>query len=119
MSNLARKIQEQRNHEQQNETSVQTVVRHKARITVGEKILMVAFALVMTVLAATIVSNQYAIYEANKDIQIVESSISDQNKVNNDLKVEVSELSTYERIWQKASELGLKLNENNVKVVQK
>ncbi|WP_108669791.1 cell division protein FtsL [Peribacillus acanthi] len=119
MSNLARKMHEQRSFEQQPETSVQTVVIHKARITIGEKILMIAFAIVLTVLAANIVSNQYAIYEANKEIQVVESTISDQIKVNNDLKVEVSELSTYERIWQKASELGLKLNENNVKVVQK
>ncbi|WP_316252525.1 hypothetical protein [Bacillus aquiflavi] len=30
----------------------------------------------------------------------------------------MSELSTYERIWEKAQKLGLKLNENNVKVVQ-
>ena len=39
-------------------------------------------------------------------------------KKNNDLNVQVSELSSYERIWAKASELGLTLVDNNVKVVQ-
>ena len=38
-------------------------------------------------------------------------------KQNNELKLQVTELSAYDRIWTKAKELGLKLNENNVKVV--
>lgn len=39
-------------------------------------------------------------------------------KANNDLKLQVSELSTYERILEKAKELGLNLKEKNVKVVE-
>ncbi|PLS16838.1 cell division protein FtsL [Bacillus sp. M6-12] len=81
-----------------------------------------ALLLLLTLLIAAagvkIVSNQSAIYDTNKDIQKMESSIDEQVKVNNDLEVQVSELNTYERIWKKAAELGLMLNENNVKVVQ-
>ncbi|RUQ30620.1 cell division protein FtsL [Peribacillus cavernae] len=80
--------------------------------------LLCALALSIALVGVKIVSNQSNIYQTNKDIQQVEASITEQVKVNNDLKVQVGELSTYERIWKKAAELGLMLNENNVKVVQ-
>jgi cell division protein FtsL len=47
----------------------------------------------------------------------MESKVSEQQKVNSDLRVQVSELSAYDRIYKKASEMGLIKNENNVKVV--
>ena len=51
------------------------------------------------------------------DIALIEKEIDATIKNNTDLSVQVSELSTYDRIWKKAEELGLKLNEQNVKVV--
>ena len=51
------------------------------------------------------------------EIQSIEREITEVNNNNVDLKVRVSELSTHERIWEKAEELGLTLNEKNVKVV--
>ena len=51
------------------------------------------------------------------EIQSIEREITEVNNNNVDLKVRVSELSTHERIWKKAEELGLTLNEKNVKVV--
>ncbi|MFS0782402.1 cell division protein FtsL [Bacillus sp. 1P06AnD] len=115
---LARKIAADKQQSQQPQTTVTTVVVHKAKVTLGEKVLVVAFALILVFLAVKIVSNQYSIYTINKDIQKAEASVDEQVKENNDLKVQVSELSRYERIWEKASKLGLKLDENNVKVVQ-
>ena len=53
-----------------------------------------------------------------KQIQQADASIQEQTKVNEDLKVQVKELSEYERLWKKAEEFGFKRNENNVKVVQ-
>jgi len=32
--------------------------------------------------------------------------------------MQIGELSAYDRIWEKAKEMGLKLNENNVKAVE-
>ncbi|RFU63374.1 cell division protein FtsL [Peribacillus glennii] len=116
MSSIAKKIQEQQQAEQQR--TVQTVIVHKAKISFGEVVLLCALAIAIALAGVKIVSNQTAIYETNKSIQQVEAKIDEQVKVNNDLKVEVSELSTYERIWKKAAENGLMLNENNVKVVE-
>ncbi|MEI2663988.1 cell division protein FtsL [Rossellomorea sp. LJF3] len=121
MSNLAR------NYEQQNvEKSYQSVQAKPKRlneerrsvVTPGEKILVAIFAMVFCILAVQIVSTQAAIYDVNKEVQHVETTIEKQEKANTDLKLQVSELSTYERILEKAKELGLNLKEKNVKVVE-
>jgi len=115
---LARKYatEERQNHQPQ--TTSPTVVIHKGRVTVGEKILYVLLALFLFVMSVKIIANQYALYVLNQDILITENAVEEQTKVNNDLSVEVSELSRYERIWERASQLGLTLDENNVKVVR-
>ena len=51
------------------------------------------------------------------EIDTLEEQVVAVSNENVGLKVQVGELSTYERIWQKAQELGLTLNEKNVKVV--
>ncbi|MCM3689976.1 cell division protein FtsL [Neobacillus niacini] len=116
MSNLARKFQQQ----QQVEQTVQerTIVKTKKHwLTPGEKIIGIVFTGLVCFGAVNLISNQAEIYQVNKDIQEVQTSINELEKVNNDLQVQVSELSTYERIWEKAKQMGLVLNENNVKVV--
>ncbi|MGM9928958.1 MAG: cell division protein FtsL [Bacillus sp. (in: firmicutes)] len=115
---LARKIATENQQNQQPQTTVTTVVIHKGKVTLGEKILYVAFALFLAFLSVTIITNQYQIYTLNKDIRQAETAIKEQQVINNDLNAEVSELSRYERIWERASQLGLTLDENNVKVVQ-
>lgn len=91
--------------------------RKKSRITVKEKFLYIAFVAVVAVFAVSILHKQSSIQQTSMEIQKIESQISEIEKQNVDLKVQVSELSTYERIWEKAKALGLTLNENNVKVV--
>ncbi len=118
LSMLARKIATENQQNQQPQTTVTTVVIHKGKVTLGEKILYVAFALFLAFLSVTIITNQYQIYTLNKDIRQAETAIKEQQVINNDLNAEVSELSRYERIWERASQLGLTLDENNVKVVQ-
>ncbi|MDF1998591.1 cell division protein FtsL [Peribacillus frigoritolerans] len=118
MSSIAKKVQEQQYEDQQQQQTQQTVVIRKAKISIGEVFLLCALAIMVTFMGVKIVSNQAAIYETNKEIQLVETSIEKQGKVNDDLEVQVAELSTYERIWKKAAALGFKLNENNVKGVQ-
>ncbi|MEK9197677.1 cell division protein FtsL [Ureibacillus sp. 179-F W5.1 NHS] len=91
--------------------------RKKSRITAKEKFLYIAFVAIVAVLAVSILHKQSSIQQTSMEIQEIESQISEIEKQNVDLKVQVSELSTYERIWEKAKALGLTLNENNVKVV--
>lgn len=116
MSNTAVKIQEK--HRQQPSVRPKIKRKRKFRLTLAEKLLFVSFFLFAVYASIQIVSNQVSIYQVNKHIQKLEGEIDEQKKHNNDLYVEVQQLSTYERILEKAKELGLSLNENNVKVVQ-
>ena len=116
MISFAKKIQEQQYVEPQQ--TVKTVVVRKIKISIGELILLCALALMISLVGVKVISNQAAIYQVNKQIQQAEASIQNQSKVNEDLKVQVKELSEYERLWKKAEEFGFKRNQNNVKVVQ-
>ncbi|GLY10580.1 cell division protein FtsL [Pseudobacillus badius] len=116
MSNLARK--QQIRHEEKTAAKQKKQQIEKRLFTPGEKLLFLLFALMICFVGAKIVSTQAALYEINKDIQDVEKEIKDQKKVNHDLEAQVSEESTYERIWKRAKELGLDLSEQNIKVVQ-
>jgi cell division protein FtsL len=120
VGNLARKYQQENQYEQQKNGQVLTTKKEKSiwKITPGEKGLGLIFGAMVCFGAFHMISAQASIYEVNKDIVSMEKTIGEQKKVNNDLKMQVSELSTYERIWEKARDLGLKLNENNVKVVR-
>jgi cell division protein FtsL len=116
LNNTAVQIQ----HKQQQKSKVAPKKKRKIkiRLTLGEKLLFFSFILFALYSSITIVSNQFTLYEVNKEVQELEAKIQEQEKHNQDLRVQVQELSTYERILAKAKELGLTLNENNVKVVQ-
>lgn len=118
MGMLARKYVGEEQHNHQPQTTNSTVVIRKGRITTGEKILYLILAVFLFAVSIKIIANQYSLYVLNKDIVTTENAIEEQTKVNNDLNVEISELSRYERIWGRASQLGLTLDKNNVKVVQ-
>lgn len=89
----------------------------KKILTKGEKILFIGLLSVVTILALMVIQTQAAVRTTNSDIQLIEKQIDKTSKENTDLSIQVSELSTYKRIWKKAEELGLKLNEQSVKVV--
>jgi cell division protein FtsL len=119
MSNLARKFQQEKQLKQEQTKPVVSPIKGKIYwLTPGEKVLGLLFGAVVCFGSVQIISAQASIYEVNKDILTMETTISEHQKVNTDLKTQVSELSTYEHILDKARELGLKLNENNVKVVR-
>jgi cell division protein FtsL len=118
VGNLARKFQQEKHYEQQKSGQVLTKKEKRIWVTPGEKGLGLIFGAMVCFGAYHMISAQASIYEVKKDIVTMEKTIGEQKKVNNDLKMQVSELSTYERIWEKARDLGLKLNENNVKVVR-
>jgi cell division protein FtsL len=116
VNNTAVKIHERQRPSSRPRTRKQRKL--KIRFTLGEKLLFLSFCAFAMYAAVHIVSNQVKIYQVNKEIQQLQETVQEQKKQNNDLYVEVQQLSTYERILQKAKELGLSLNENNVKVVQ-
>lgn len=116
MGNLARRLEKQ--EQQQVRIETKRIVKKRHRISTGEKVLLCLFCAIFFIAAVKIITYQATIYEVNKEIQQLELSIEEIQKQNGDLAIQVDELSTYERIWEKAAELGLLLNENNVKVVQ-
>ncbi|OAS84571.1 MULTISPECIES: cell division protein FtsL [Metabacillus] len=121
MSNLAMKLEQQRQEKQQQQhmpVSEPIIIKRRASITNGEKILMILVVGLFIIAAVNIVTKSYTVYQANIEIQKTEAKIEEQTKLNSDLHVQVEELSTYDRIWEKAKELGLKLDQNNVKSVQ-
>jgi cell division protein FtsL len=121
MSNLAMKLEQQRQEQQQHQQMPKQdpiIIKRRATITPGEKLLIVLFVSLFLIGAVNIVAKSYAVYQANIDIQKTEAKIEAQTELNSDLHVQVEELSTYDRIWGKAKELGLTLDQNNVKSVQ-
>ncbi|MFD1777795.1 cell division protein FtsL [Fredinandcohnia salidurans] len=118
MGNLAYKVRQTENYQPNQAPKTRPERRQKFRFSLGEKLLGIIFSVAVIFFAIHIISNQVSIYKTNIEIQQIEASISQQTKTNNDLYVQVQELSEYERLWEKARELGLVLNENNVKVVQ-
>lgn len=96
---------------------VRVPAKKKNFITKGEKVLYLSFLAAFVLCALMVLQNQSVILASTQEIQTIEHSIDEKVKQNTDLSVQVSELSTYERIWAKAKEQGLKLNEQNVKVV--
>ncbi len=120
MSNLATKIEQQKIDQQRQQVPVQEplIIRRRATITLGEKLLILMFVALFVIGAVNIITKSYAVYQANIEIQKTEAKIDEQTKLISDLHVQVEELSTYDRIWEKAKELGLTLDQNNVKSVQ-
>ena len=116
MANIARQLRQ----EQQEQTIVapKKRIKQKGWISPGEKILGITFGALLCFGSVHIISNQASIYQVNKEIQDTKVTVQEQEKSNSDLTIQVNELSQYERIRDKAQELGLTLNDQNIKVVQ-
>lgn len=91
--------------------------KQRKTITAREKLLYIAFVILVASLSIVILHKQSEIQKTTIEIQKIERQIAEIKEKNEDLKVRVNELSTYERIWEKANSLGLTLKEDNVKVV--
>ncbi|WP_428908745.1 cell division protein FtsL [Niallia sp. Krafla_26] len=116
MANLARQLRQEQ--QQQTVVAPKKKVLQKRGLSPGEKIIGLLFGAIVCIGSIQIISNQSVIYEVNKDIQVTQKEIQTQQKSNSDLSIQVSELSQYDRIKEKARALGLQLNDQNVKVVQ-
>ena len=103
---------------QQPKINRQPKVKKLKVITKREKFVYLAFIVVAAIMAVMVLHKQGDIQTAAIDIQKVENSIIDVSRLNEDLKVQISEKSTFERIMAKAKERGLALDRGNVKAVQ-
>lgn len=82
-----------------------------------EKVLFLGFVMAFVALAVVALNRQSQIHTTNYDIVGTEQQISELQKHNAELKVQINDLSKDDRIWEKAKSFGLTQNEHNVKVV--
>jgi cell division protein FtsL len=118
MSNLARKLQQQKITHNQQRPTPQPKVKKLSKVTPLEKILYLMFIFACCFIGTKIVKTQATIFDTNYQIQQMNKDISLQKEQNQELKMKIDELSTYDRIWGKAKELGLKLDNKNVKLTE-
>lgn len=104
--------------EQPKTSSVKQRKMNKHFFTPGEKVLFFVFFLMICFMCAKLISTQAAIYETNKQVQDMNAKIQEQEKVNRDLDMQISEESTYEKIWERTQAMGLDLSDKNIKVVE-
>lgn len=105
-------------HELPVEPKKQPQIRPSRKVfSVGEKFLFVLFSSILVLFSTMILHTQAQINDTNREVQLLGKDIDETSKQNMELSIQVSEKSTYDVIWEKAKELGLNLNENNVKVV--
>lgn len=118
MSNLAYKVQQQRQYVEQPKPSPKRLFQRK--VTRGEKVLW-GFALIGLLVASVYIVSTYAsIYSLNQNIEQLQAKAQTQTKVNNQLNQQVSKLSRPERIYNIAkNKLGMTFKQNSVKVIGK
>ncbi|MEC4030610.1 cell division protein FtsL [Bacillus subtilis] len=116
MSNLAYQPEKQQRHAISPEKKV--IVKKRASITLGEKVLLVLFAAAVLSISLLIVSKAYAAYQTNIEVQKLEEQISSENKQIGDLEKSVADLSKPQRIMDIAKKNGLNLKDKKVKNIQ-
>ncbi|MFB7140125.1 cell division protein FtsL [Gottfriedia sp. NPDC056225] len=115
MSNLAKKLQQKQVTDLQQGPSNKKKQKKVSKITPFEKLLYFSFLIVCFLMGTKIIRTQATIYDTNLKIQNVKNEVAKEKQHNSELKMKIDELSTYDRIWQKAKELGLNIDSNNVK----
>ncbi|MBU8786312.1 MULTISPECIES: cell division protein FtsL [Bacillus] len=117
MSNLAYQAEKQQRQTQQSpEKSV--VIRRRASITLGEKVLIVLFALAVLGGSLFMISRAFAAYQTNIEIQKLEKKVETEGNRVDDLKKTADELKEPERIMKIARKKGLHLTDKKVKNIQ-
>ncbi|HCN60620.1 MULTISPECIES: cell division protein FtsL [Mammaliicoccus] len=88
------------------------------RISRIEKIVYISLITMIALISIYMLSLKMDAYNNKTQIAELDSKIEQQQTTNSDLKTESMKQSSYERIYEKAEDYGLKLNNDNVKVVR-
>ena len=89
------------------------------RITKGEKLL---YTMALFSLALILVLDVFAranITHLNMSIEKINYEINEQNKKNESLTMKVNELTSFDKIKEMASDMGLEYNNDNIIVVNR
>ncbi|MEB6247280.1 cell division protein FtsL [Mammaliicoccus sciuri] len=83
-----------------------------------EKVVYISLITMIALISIYMLSLKMDAYNSKTQIAELDSKIEQQQTTNSDLKTESMKQSSYERIYEKAEDYGLKLNNDNVKVVR-
>lgn len=83
-----------------------------------EKVVYISLITMIALISIYMLSLKMDAYNNKTQIVELDSKIEQQQTTNSDLKTESMKQSSYERIYEKAEDYGLKLNNDNVKVVR-
>ncbi|WP_323702667.1 cell division protein FtsL [Mammaliicoccus sp. Dog046] len=83
-----------------------------------EKIVYISLITMIALISIYMLSLKMDAYNSKTQIAELDNKIAQQQTTNSDLKTESMKQSSYERIYDKAKDYGLKLNNDNVKVVR-
>ncbi|WP_239703130.1 MULTISPECIES: cell division protein FtsL [unclassified Mammaliicoccus] len=83
-----------------------------------EKVVYISLITMIALISIYMLSLKMDAYNNKTQIEELDSKIEQQQTTNSDLKTESMKQSSYERIYEKAEDYGLKLNNDNVKVVR-
>ena len=118
MSNLAYKVQQQKQFVEQTQPTPKKLFKRK--ITKGEKLLWTTALIGLLAAAIYIVSTYATIYSLDQSITKMQFQSQSQTKVNGELQQKVSQLSRPERIYNIAkNKLGMTFKKDSVKVIGK
>ena len=96
-----------------------TVIRKKrVHYSLFEVFYIISILVIGVTFALIIIKNSITLYDLNIKTQELQINIEEQQQKNNELDAQIFELSNPERILEKAEALGLKLDENNVKIIK-
>lgn len=115
-SNHARSWQQSPNRDtapQQKQVVIK--VRKKGLVTRGEKALYAFFCIVFIITCFYIVSYSSSMDTLNRNVQTLEQNVEQQIATNENLMIEIKELSKPERITKIAKENGLKVQDTEIK----
>ncbi|MDZ5781727.1 cell division protein FtsL [Marinococcus luteus] len=116
MENLAQQIKRQQEDKQIVHKKVQYHVR--GGITKGEKLIMTAVIIGILIASFFIVSNFATIHAQDQQIDQTATQVQEQQQVNQNLELQVAELSSPERIMDYAkNELDMEMKDENIQVV--
>ncbi|MDA1475650.1 cell division protein FtsL [Bacillus changyiensis] len=116
MSNLAYKVERQQRQTAKAEPSV--IIRRRASITLGEKVLIVLLAVALFSASLFLISQIYVSYQKNIEIQQLNNKYEAEKNRVGDLEKRANELKAPDRIIRTAKEKGLKFGDKKVKNVQ-
>ncbi|CAM4217732.1 cell division protein FtsL [Lacicoccus alkaliphilus] len=84
-----------------------------------ETMIYLVLMFVIALTAVVVLSLRMEAYQLQSEITNIENEIATTNGEIDELNTEVTHLASYDRIYEKAGELGLELDNGNVKVVER